>query len=321
MTDELHYHTPDIDEDNEDGEDAEGASSAAAAADRMAADADSPSAGGDAQTPAVTHDHSSSAVGSLERAATAASHSPSASGSLEHAATAATPLSGSDSANEAGGKIRLSEKEQLRELQNLLEGHKEKKSDVFRKLATGDILVRDGKTQHLIMPNNESLTVKPDGSYELDTKQAVKVKSEKGVTTVTFANGDSVEFDSQGIRGIQRTVTGKDGKPMKVAESFARKEEMQHQLRELKPLKPQSGSGENSPNVIREAQPLNPNGSPSEGRSRPNIIRDLQNVAPNRIPESGSNQIQREARPAETPNRLPSELSQEELKKLLQRKR
>ncbi|MBY0551223.1 MAG: hypothetical protein K2W95_28340 [Candidatus Obscuribacterales bacterium] len=277
MTDEFDYQQPEIEEENEGDEDGEGSmSSAAAAAVRMSADTELPPA----------HPHSSQDVPS------------SAGGALERAATASTPATGggSDSHGE-GGKLKPAESENLKELQNLLEGGKEKKSDVFQKLATGDRLVKDGKTQHLIMPNGDNLTVKPDGSYELDTKQAVKVKSDKGVTTITYANGDSVEFDSQGIRGIQRT--NENGKVVGV--SFARPNEMQHQHGELKPVKPGQSSD---------------TGNPS-----PNIIRERPNISPNSVPESGSTQPPREARPSGSLSGTPSELSQEQLKKILRGKK
>lgn len=277
MDDEL-YAQPEIEEENEGDEEGEG-SSAAAAAERMAAEAESGSAGAD-RTPTT-----GSAVSRAQEAASG--------GSIDRSMTPAVPANGENSSGQLneggklkpqdGGKLKPSEKETIRELQDLIE-NKEKKS-VVEKLGTGDTLVRDGKTQHLFMPNGDHLQVNPDGSYELDTKQAVKISTSKdGVTKISYGNGHAVEFDSQGIRGIQR---GKEGV------SFARKNEAQHS----------HGHGEANtiPNVIRELKPIKPNssGSPESGSSAPNVIRELPNAIPSSPPEAGSSSP-RNARPAES---------------------
>lgn len=287
MTD-FDYEQPEISEENEGDEDSEGASSAAAAAERMAAESEG-SGTSDVKKPAHAHSAQDSASSS--------------GGSLERAASTPTTASGSDSANDAG-KRKPSEKEVLRELQNVAEGHKEKKSDVVQDLATGDTLIKDGKTQHLFMPNGDRLKVNPDGSFDLKTKEKVNVKTEKGVTTITYPNGESIELDQQGIRGIQRGNIGV---------GFARPGDMQNQ----KP-KPDAG-GENGPNVIRELKPIKPGHSSGSGDSTPNSLPNIIRERLNSIPESGS--TPREARPAGSVNGSPAELSQEQLKKILRSQR
>lgn len=76
--------------------------------------------------------------------------------------------------------------------------------DGASKLATGDTLVKDGDQEMLFMPNGDKLKVNKDGSYSLNAKGGVTVKSEDGSTTITYANGDSVTFSKNGIDSISR---------------------------------------------------------------------------------------------------------------------
>ncbi len=76
--------------------------------------------------------------------------------------------------------------------------------DGATKLLTGDTLVKDGDQEILFMPNGDKLKVNKDGSYSLNAKGGVAVKSDGGNTTITYPSGDSVTFSKNGIDSISR---------------------------------------------------------------------------------------------------------------------
>lgn len=242
--DDDFYTQPELEEEAEGAEEdvAEGAGDSAAAAAKMAAEASNegaPVSKGKEKANSVPSE-ANSAGGGVARDAQSGG---SVAEGIINKKPLPTPADGHGE-NSSEGKLKPVEKEQIKELQNILEG--KKKSDVVQELATGDTLVKDGKTQHLFMPNGDRLSMNADGSYELKSKEGVKVKSEKGVTTITYANGDTVEFDREGLRGIHRG---------KQAVSFPRGEE-NNMHRELKPRPsiengPSSSGSNELPNVIR----------------------------------------------------------------------
>lgn len=74
------------------------------------------------------------------------------------------------------------------------------------KLKTGDTLVRAGDVEVLVMPNGGALMVKPDGSYELSTKDPVQVthNSKTGATTLRFGKDESVTISGGRITDVTR---------------------------------------------------------------------------------------------------------------------
>jgi len=66
-------------------------------------------------------------------------------------------------------------------------------------LKTGDKLVRAGDNEILMMKGGGALIVKPDGSYEVSSKDPVKVKpdAKTGTTTLEFGNGSVVIHDGK----------------------------------------------------------------------------------------------------------------------------
>mgnify|MGYP003384688074 CR=1 FL=1 len=172
-----------------------------------------------------------------------------------------------------------------------------KQGSVLEDLPTGDVLIKDGKSQHLLMPNGDRLTVNADGSYALKSKDIVKVKSEGGITRLSYANGDSVEFDKHGIRSVQR---GKE------SVAFARPNEGHGtqnppagaEPNVIRPGRERIGEG-SSPNVI-------PSGEPN--LMRPDRERIREGSSPNVIPSGEPNLMRpnrERIREGSSPNAIP----------------
>jgi hypothetical protein len=76
-------------------------------------------------------------------------------------------------------------------------------------LKTGDTLVRAGDHEILMLKGGGNVVVKPDGSYEIKSKDAVKVSYDKasGSTTIDFGGGRSVTLSDGKISSVDGNGT------------------------------------------------------------------------------------------------------------------
>jgi hypothetical protein len=113
-----------------------------------------------------------------------------------------TPVpNGSDRANKIGDAIKNSGDGLLHKMQMQLVGPDEKG---VIELKTGDTLVRAGGHEVLMLKGGGHVVVKPDGSYDIKTKDPTNVKYDAatGSTTIELGEGKSVTLRGGRISSV-----------------------------------------------------------------------------------------------------------------------
>lgn len=76
--------------------------------------------------------------------------------------------------------------------------------DCIRVLGTGDVLIKSGDTETLLMSSGDNLIVHRSGSYELMAVSGAEVHRSGTAIKILFGDNDSVEISRYGIDRVQR---------------------------------------------------------------------------------------------------------------------